>query len=106
VRLLAVTTNERLSPLPGVPTMKHAGLANATMEPWWALYVPARTPPDIVARLDGWMNQIAISPETKEFLLKQGVEPFPGSPESTRKQPAATIEEWKRILTIAKIEPQ
>ena len=106
VRNLAVTSPQRMISLPEVPTMREAGLANATMSPWWAVYVPAKTPPDIVARLADWVNKVTTTPETKEFLLKQGLEPFPGTPDSTKKHLAATIEEWSRILKVVKIEPQ
>ena len=106
VRLVAVTSPQRMISLPNVPTMREVGLPNATMSPWWAVYVPAGTPPEIVAKLAGWANAVTTSPETREFMLKQGLEPFPGTPESTRKHLAATIEEWTRILKVTKIEPQ
>lgn len=106
VRNLAVTAPQRMISLPGVPTIAEVGLANATMSPWWAVYVPARTPPEIVAKLADWANKATTAPETADFMLKQGMEPFPGSPESTAKHLAATIGEWSRIVKIVKIEPQ
>lgn len=106
VRNLAVTAPQRMVSLPGVPTMREVGLANATMSPWWAIYVPARTSPDIVARLAEWANKVTTAPDTKEFMLKQGLEPFPGTPQSTREHLARTIQDWARILKVAKIEPQ
>lgn len=106
VRNLAVTSPQRMVSLPDVPTMREVGLGNATMSPWWAIYVPAKTPAEIISGLSGWANQVTQSTETKDFLLKQGLEPLPGTPESARKHLAATIEEWSRTLKIAKIEPQ
>ncbi len=106
VRNLAVTSPQRMISLPNVPTMREVGLPNATMSPWWAVYTPAGTPPAIVAKLAEWANAATTSPETREFMLKQGLEPFPGTPDSTRKHLTATIEEWSRILKVTKIEPQ
>lgn len=106
VRNLAVTAPQRMISLPEVPTMREAGLANATMSPWWAVYAPSKTPADIIARLADWANKVTTTPEAKDFLLKAGLEPFPGTPESTRKHLDDTIVEWSRILKIAKIEPQ
>lgn len=106
VRNLAVTAPQRLISLPGVPTIAEVGLANATMSPWWAIYAPAKTPPEIVAKLADWANKATTAPDTADFMLKQGMEPFPGTPESTARHLAATIDEWARIVKIVKIEPQ
>ncbi len=106
VRNLAVTAPQRMISLPDVPTMAEAGLANATMSPWWAVYAPAKTPPEIVAKLADWASKATTAPDTADFMLKQGLEPFPGSPESTAKHLAATIGEWSRIVKIVRIEPQ
>lgn len=106
VRNLAVTSPERMISLPSVPTMKELGLANATMSPWWAIYAPAKTSRDIVAKLAEWAGKATSTAETRDFMLKQGLEPFPGTPDSTRKHLAATIDEWSRIIKIVKIEPQ
>ena len=106
VRNLAVTSQQRMISLPNVPTMAEVGLGNATMSPWWAIYAPAKTPPEILAKLADWANKATTTPETAEFMLKQGMEPFPGTPESTAKHLAATIDEWGRIVKIVKIEPQ
>jgi tripartite-type tricarboxylate transporter receptor subunit TctC len=106
VRILAVTSPSRMQSLPAVPTMREVGLGNATMSPWWALYAPAKTPKDIVAKLEGWINKVTSAAETKDFLLKQGVEPLPGTPGSTRRLLADTLAEWERIVKVVKFDPQ
>lgn len=106
VRILAVTTPERLSGMPNVPTMREVGLGNATVAPWWALMAPAKTPKDIIARLEGWLNKVSSAPEAREFLLKQGAEPLPGNQTRTREMMAASLKEWARIVAIANISPQ
>ena len=106
VRILAVTTPSRLSSLPQVPTMTEVGLGGATIAPWWALYAPVKTSPEILTRLDGWINQVAKAPEATEFLVKQGAEPLPGTPARTREMLAASLKEWARIVAVANITPQ
>lgn len=106
VRLLAATTPQRLSSLPDLPTMKEVGLGNATIAPWWAMFAPAKTPPDIIAKLEGWLNKVSSAPETKEFLEKQGAEPLPGNQAKTREMLDQSLKEWARIVALVKIDPQ
>ncbi len=106
IKMLAVTTPQRLSGLPELPTMREAGLGNATVAPWWALFAPAKTPADILGKLEGWLTKVAVAPEAKEFLIKQGAEPLPGNPAKAREMLAESLKEWARIVDIAKISPQ
>jgi tripartite-type tricarboxylate transporter receptor subunit TctC len=106
VKLLAVTTTHRLSALSHVPTFQEGGFADVVVAPWWAAYVPAKTPPDVVAKLSGWLNQIVASPETKEFLARQATEPLIGSAGLAQEKLAADLKAWAEIVKIAKIEPQ
>ncbi len=106
VQLLAVTTPQRLTSLPDLPTMGQAGLSAVQVAPWWALFAPVKTPPDILAKLDGWLNTVARLPEAREFLVKQGIEPLPGTAAKTREMLAASLKEWARIVELAKITPQ
>ncbi len=106
VRLLAVTTPQRLSSLPDLPTMAQVGLPEVAVAPWWALFAPVKTPPEILAKLDGWLNTVARQPEAREFLVKQGIEPLPGTAAKTREMLAASLKEWARIVELAKITLQ
>src|SRR5262249_18424545 len=63
VRLLATCAPERVAVAPHVPTMAEAGLPKATLTSWWGVYAPARTPADIVAKLEGWLLRIMALPE-------------------------------------------
>ena len=58
IRALAVTSGVRLSALPDVPTMKEAGYPEfGELIAWWAVFVPADTPPAVVAKLEAWFNR-------------------------------------------------
>jgi tripartite-type tricarboxylate transporter receptor subunit TctC len=104
VKILGVATEKRSTAFPDIPTLAEQGLKNTELPPWWAFYAPAGTPPEIINKLAGWINQISAMPETKEYLVRQGAEPLPGTPESTKKKLADEIDLWKKIISIGKFQ--
>lgn len=105
VKLLAVTTPKRSPTVPNVPTMAESGLPGATIAPWWGPYVPAKTPPEVIVKLAQWFDKVVLMPETREALLKQGVETLPGNADLARRLLKEAQADWARIVKIAKIEP-
>jgi tripartite-type tricarboxylate transporter receptor subunit TctC len=81
VRALAVLSEKRVPALPEVPTSKEAGVDNFVVPIWYGLFVPARTPPDIVARLSREVIKALESPDLRERLSAMGVDPWPGTAE-------------------------
>ena len=107
VRAVAVTSGERMSALPDVPTMKEAGLPEfGQLIAWWAVFVPAGTPKPIADQLEAWFNQIAGTEETKKFLNNLGSDPFPGNSGMLAELLAADIKKWGEYVKLASIEPQ
>ena len=104
VKILGAATKVRSTAFPEIPTLEEQGLKNTELPPWWAFYAPTGTPPEVISKLAGWINQISAMPETKEYLVRQGAEPLPGTPEGTKKKLADEIELWKKIITIGKFE--
>jgi tripartite-type tricarboxylate transporter receptor subunit TctC len=104
VKILGVATEKRSTAFPDIPTLAEQGLKDTELPPWWAFYAPTGTPPEVINKLADWINQISAMPETKEYLVRQGAEPLPGTPESTKKKLADEIELWKKIITIGKFE--
>ncbi len=74
---LAVSTTKRSSALPDVPTTVEAGLPNSDYTYWMGLFVPAKTPPEIVTRLRGEAEKALKSPNVVEKFAAQGIEPMP-----------------------------
>jgi tripartite-type tricarboxylate transporter receptor subunit TctC len=105
IRALAVTTSQRIAALPDVPTMAEAGL-NFEWAPWWGVYFPAATPAAIVAKLGAWMNQIAKSEETRQFLEKIAALPMHDDTKGANARLLSDIEKWGPLVKAAKIEPQ
>jgi tripartite-type tricarboxylate transporter receptor subunit TctC len=106
VRILAVTAPKRTSTMPEIPTLAEAGVPGVDVSPWWGVVVPAGTPRPIVDKLAGWFNQITNSPETRQFLARSALDPFPGSPEQMAALLKTEIARWGGFVKLAKIEPQ
>lgn len=106
VKILANSADRRASSLPDIPTMTEVGLKDATQTPWWAVWGPRGLPAEVVDKMNKWVNQITAMPATQEFLTTQGADPLPGNPEQTRLKLQDAVATWKRVVTLAKIEPQ
>jgi tripartite-type tricarboxylate transporter receptor subunit TctC len=106
IRALAVTTAQRIPTLPDTPTMMEAGVPNYEFAPWWAAYLPAATPPAIVAKLGAWFNQIDRTDETKAFLERIASVPMSDDSKVADERLKRDIELWGPLVQAAKIEPQ
>jgi tripartite-type tricarboxylate transporter receptor subunit TctC len=106
VRVLAVTAAKRSSTMPEIPTLAEAGVEGIDIAPWWGVVVPAGTPRPIIDKLAGWFNQITASDETRQFLARAALDPFPGSPEQMAGLLKTEIDRWGRFVKLAKIQPQ
>ncbi|MGZ5835288.1 MAG: Bug family tripartite tricarboxylate transporter substrate binding protein [Rhizomicrobium sp.] len=106
VKILGVATPKRSPAAPEIPTFAEQGVKDADLPPWWAAYAPANTPPEIVQKLANWFNQINAMPETTEYMVRQGGEPLPGTPEGTKKKLADEIALWQKIIKIGNFETQ
>ena len=78
---LAVNTENRSPALPGVPTLRESGLRDAEYPIWFALFAPARTPREIVERLNRETLKALQAPKVREKLATFGVDPMPMTPD-------------------------
>ena len=92
---LAVTGPVRHPQLPDVSTMIESGFAGFTMTNWMALLAPAKTPADIIAKINADLAALFADPGFTKKIVDRGFEPFPGSPMEMR----ARIEKDKEIFT-------
>lgn len=108
VKILAVTSENRSGGAPHIPTMAESGVPAATTAPWWGFWAPAGTPPDVLDKLEKWINQIVQMPATKEFLVSQGADPLlgTGNRKDMNQKLLDSIESWRKVTSIAKISPQ
>jgi tripartite-type tricarboxylate transporter receptor subunit TctC len=74
---LAVTTPQRSSTLPNVPTSLELGYANSDYTFWTGMFAPAKTPRDLIEKLHAEVQKAIAMPGVKEKLAVQGVDPMP-----------------------------
>jgi tripartite-type tricarboxylate transporter receptor subunit TctC len=79
-RALLVSTAKRVADLPDVPTLAEAGLQNAESAIWFGVFMPARTPRDIVEKFHAAGIKVLNDPAVQQSLVKLGVEPLPMTP--------------------------
>ena len=75
LRALAVTTLKRTPFFPDLPTISESGLPGFDLSTWFGVFVPAGTPPEIVARLNAELVRILKTPEMRERMASLGAEP-------------------------------
>jgi tripartite-type tricarboxylate transporter receptor subunit TctC len=81
VKVLAVTGREREPELPDVPTVAEAGLPSGQSEAWIGLVAPARTPVEIITRLNREIGNVLAQTDVREKLRSLSFTPVPSSPE-------------------------
>lgn len=106
VKLLGVTSAERLAAAPDVPTMSETGLPGFEFVAWLALVVPHGTPAGAAQKLSEVTNEIIAEDETRDFLAKLYIQPYPGNPEQLRDLIASDTQRWGEMIRAAGIEPQ
>jgi len=95
---IAVAAERRLAQIPGVPTMAELGLKEFEVSSWSGLFAPARTPPEIVAKLQREVARILALPDIREKFAAQGAEPVGSSPEQFRGYVRAEIDKWAQVV--------
>lgn len=104
LRVLAVTSSKRLGSMPNIPTIAESGLPGYELTAWVGVFVRAKTPPHIVARLNQLVNAFVNSPETQSYLATIGATAFPSTPEELGAFQDADTKRWADIVETAKIE--
>ena len=106
VRALAVFGDKRSTVLKDVPTAAQSGLAGFNASSWNALAAPAKTPKDIVARLNREVKAALDAPDVKKRLLELNIDPTYSTPEQLTTLLAAEIRRWSEVIAKAKIPTQ
>lgn len=81
VRALAVTTAQRTSLAPQLPTIAESGLPGFDISTWFGVFLPAHAPPDVVERLHAEFARALAAPDVREKLAILGAEPVGSTPE-------------------------
>jgi tripartite-type tricarboxylate transporter receptor subunit TctC len=103
VRPLAVTSAERSPAFPDLPTVAEAGVPGYVADGWYALYAPAGTPPDIIARLNGAVAKAAQADSFKKLEKSEGLIIDPGTPEELDRYIRGEAARWQDVIKKAGI---
>jgi tripartite-type tricarboxylate transporter receptor subunit TctC len=105
VRALAVTSPARSQTMPDVPTMAEAGHPGIEGENWVGFVVPAGTPKNIIATLNGEIVKMLAQPDMKERLAMLGFEPIGDTPEEFAARIKSEVATWGKVIRDAGIKP-
>ena len=107
VRGLAVTSTQRSAAVPELPTVNEAlGIKDYELIAYFAMFAPAGTPPDIIAKLNQAINAAAQSKDLQEKFAPIGFAVEPGTPEALAQRSRLETAKWAKAIREAKIEPQ
>ena len=106
LRALGVTSLKRARELPDVPTISEAGVPGFDVTGWYAFFVPARTPPQVIAKLNADTVAALADPVIRERLDQLGVGVVGSTPEALRAYLKAEMDKWGGIIKEAGIKPE
>lgn len=106
VKVLAVTSRNRVPSLPGVPTLAEVGVPNFEMQSWQGVFAPAGTPQPIVDRLGREIAAIVAMPEVQARLRNMGVEPDGRGPAPFAVFQRAEIAKWGKVIKDSGIQAE
>lgn len=98
VRALAVSSAERISPLPSVPTVAESGLADFDLVPWVGLLAPAGTPKAIVDKVSDELARIVRSPDFSQRIVAIGGRPRPSTATEFRTFVRGEVDRWAAVI--------
>jgi tripartite-type tricarboxylate transporter receptor subunit TctC len=109
IKAFAVTAAERVPALPDVPTVDEAGLPGLHISLWYGLWVPAGTPPEIVAKLNAAARDAQADPATRQRLAELELEippPDQQTPQALHALQEAEIKKWWPVVKAAGLKPE
>jgi tripartite-type tricarboxylate transporter receptor subunit TctC len=107
IRGLAVTSAKRAAAVPELPTVNEAlGLKDYELIAYFAVFAPAGTPPDVIAKLNQAINAAAASKDIQDKFSNNGFAVEPGTPDDLARRNRTETAKWEKAIREAKIEAQ
>ena len=103
VRALAISSAQRNSAAPEIPTIAELGFPGFDVNPWWGILAPAGTDMAIVRKINSDVDSVLRTPEMIAFLATQGAEPLVTSPEKFLEMLQADIAKWAKVVKSANV---
>jgi tripartite-type tricarboxylate transporter receptor subunit TctC len=106
VRALAMTRLKRSKLYPDLPTMDEAGVKGFELDAWAGLVAPAKTPPDVIAKLNGALRKVIDSPDTQAKFKNVGFEAFSSTPQEFGGFIKTQLDVWSKMVKDANIQAE
>lgn len=101
IRALAVSTAKRSGLVPELPTVAEAGLKGFEANNWYGLLAPAKTPRNVIDRLNKESIAVLNLPDVKDMLFKQGLDVSPSTPEAFGAYIKSEKAQWEAVIKAA-----
>lgn len=105
LQAIAVTSSERMSELPDVPTVAEQGFAGYEQTLWFGIVGPKGMPAEVVSKINDTLRAWAALPESQEQLMALGVAPVLNTPEEMRETVAREIEAIRPLVEAGLVQP-
>jgi tripartite-type tricarboxylate transporter receptor subunit TctC len=106
IRVIAITTSQRVPQLPDVPTIAESGYPGFEALGWAGIVVPAGTPRDIVEKLNAAIRNALDSPELRSSIIARGSIPDPRTPAGYAEFIRAETIKWAQVAKEARVRFQ
>ncbi|MEA2884132.1 MAG: hypothetical protein QOH32_3388, partial [Bradyrhizobium sp.] len=104
LRALAVTSAQRSPAFPDLPTVAEAGVPGYAAESWYGLYAPAKTPAEIIDRLNGSAAKAVQSEAFRKLGVNEGLVMIGGPPAELDRYVRGEEERWRKVIRDANIK--
>ena len=98
LRAIAVSSAKRAASFDTIPTIAEAGFKDFDVTPWFGLLAPAKTPANVVAKINADVNGILKTKEVVDSFAAQGAEPYLTTPDEFTKVLRADIQKWSKVV--------
>ncbi len=105
LRALAVSSPQRIAPLPDVPTVAESGYPGFEADQWYGIVAPAGTPAAVVARLNAEINKALALPDVAQQLAIEGAMPTPNPPQIFADLIQREIPRWAEVVKAGNVKP-
>ena len=106
LRALATSGAKRFSPIPQLPTVAESGVPGYEAATWYGVVGPAGIPRPIVVRLNAAIGKATGSPEVRDRLVTQGIEPIQATADEFSAYLKSEVGKWAKILRMAGVKPE
>jgi tripartite-type tricarboxylate transporter receptor subunit TctC len=106
LRALAMAGSRRASVAPELPTIAEAGVPGYAVDGWYAMLMPAQTPPRVIAHFATSLHRVLQAADVKQRLATQGIDTAVSTPEALRKIIATDLTKWAKVVREAGIQAE